>query len=419
VSISMLPTHDRQALLDWYAANRRRSRQLFDLVAPEAYLAQPIPLRHPIVFYEGHLPAFSYITLVRRALGGEPLDTTFEALFQRGIDPASVEEAERAQPQAWPERARVQELGARWDAAIVEALSAAPLERVAQAAYTLLEHEQMHHETLLYILHRLPVEQLRKPPGYEPRLERRHPPRKNVEIPTGRATLGADRESVAFGWDNEFDACREKVPAFAIDAHSVTNGDYLEFVEQGAKPAPFWVRGADGWMLRTLFEEIPVPRSWPVYVTHAQARAYAAWTGGRLPTEAEFHRAAYGTPDGDERPQPWGDAPLDHTRGTFDFERWDPTPAGSHPAGASAWGVHDLVGNGWEWTATAFGPLPGFTPMATYPQYSADFFDGEHFVVKGASPVTARQLIRRSFRNWYRGDYPYVYAKFRCVRRAP
>ena len=76
----------------------------------------------------------------------------------------------------------------------------------------------------------------------------------------------------------------------------------------------------------------------------------------------------------------------------------------------------DLVGNGWEWTSTTFGPFPGFTPMASYPEYSADFFDGEHFVMKGASSATSRELLRPTFRNWFRGRYPYVYASFRCVR---
>ena len=94
-----------------------------------------------------------------------------------------------------------------------------------------------------------------------------------------------------------------------------------------------------------------------------------------------------------------------------------PEPAGSHPAGASAWGVEDLVGNGWEWTSSAFAPFPGFRAIASYPEYSADFFDGEHFVMKGASPATAHELLRPTFRNWFRKHYPYVYATFRCVRR--
>ena len=102
-------------------------------------------------------------------------------------------------------------------------------------------------------------------------------------------------------------------------------------------------------------------------------------------------------------------------RAEADFSSYDPEPVGSHPAGRSAWGVDDLVGNGWEWTSTTFAPFPGFRAMASYPEYSADFFDGEHMVMKGASPVTAADLLRPTFRNWFRPRYPYVYATFRCV----
>lgn len=133
-------------------------------------------------------------------------------------------------------------------------------------------------------------------------------------------------------------------------------------------------------------------------------------------SEAEYHRAAFGTPSGVERPLPWGDEAPNPLHGNFDFERFDPEPVDAHPAGTSAWGIHQLIGNGWEWTSTPFAPFEGFEPMASYPQYSADFFDGKHFVMKGASPVTARELVRRSLRNWFYGDYPYMYAKFRLCR---
>jgi formylglycine-generating enzyme required for sulfatase activity len=165
-----------------------------------------------------------------------------------------------------------------------------------------------------------------------------------------------------------------------------------------------------------MFEDIPLPADWPVYVSQAEADAYARWQGRRLPTEAEYHRAAFGTPAGEEQSYPWGEAPPAPEHGNFDFARFEPAAVGSFPAGASAWGVHDLAGNGWEWTSTIFAPFAGFQPMASYPEYSADFFDGQHYVMKGASAATARALIRRSFRNWFRPNYPYVYATFRTVR---
>jgi formylglycine-generating enzyme required for sulfatase activity len=152
-----------------------------------------------------------------------------------------------------------------------------------------------------------------------------------------------------------------------------------------------------------------------VYVSQKDAVAYANAQGRRLMTEPEFHRAAYGSLSGESRAYPWGAARPDRSRGHFDFASWEPVPAGSRPGGVSAWGVHDLVGNGWEWTSTIFAPFAGFEPMASYPEYSAEFFDGQHYVMKGASAGTARELIRPSFRNWFRPDYPYVYAKFRTV----
>jgi formylglycine-generating enzyme required for sulfatase activity len=164
-----------------------------------------------------------------------------------------------------------------------------------------------------------------------------------------------------------------------------------------------------------MFDVIDLPHDWPVYVTWDEAAAYAAWRGAALPTEAQWHRAAYGTRDGIERPYPWGAATPEAVPGNFNGRRWDPAPVGRHPETASAFGVEDLVGNGWEWTSTPFGPFPGFEPFPFYRGYSADFFDGQHFVLKGGSPRTDAAFLRRSFRNWFRRDYPYVFSTFRCV----
>ena len=438
---------DRRALVEWYQQNRARSRQLFDLLDPSAYYTRPIALRNPIVFYEGHLPAFSLISLVKRGLGCPGVDEGLEQLFARGIDPDSESSAvpRSGKSTVWPSRDDVLEFGARADALVIDALEHAtfdldgrvhPAMRSGEALYTALEHEAMHQETLLYMWHRLPHAQKRKPANLAYDLGGTPPEYGTVRIPAGTATLGASRAEAPFGWDNEFEMHSVEVPAFDIDIHSVTNPDFHAFIDaggysnrslwsdegwdwvsrEGVSHPAFW-SSMDHW--RGMFEDIPLPRAWPVYVSHDEASAYARWKGRRLPSEAEYHRAAFAAPDGIERAFPWGDEPPDPTRGNFDFQHWEPVPAGSRPAGASAWGVQDLVGNAWEWTDTIFAPYPGFVPMASYPEYSADFFDGQHYVMKGASAATARPLIRRSFRNWFRSNYPYVYAKFRTASSRP
>jgi iron(II)-dependent oxidoreductase len=282
------------------------------------------------------------------------------------------------------------------------------------------EHRLMHAETFAYLMHRLSPGQKNISAAVLPE-SRPIPSSSPIEIPQGTATLGQTRRAVtdpeAFGWDNEFDGYQVSVPAFAMSRYKVTNGEYLNFVRAGAPAPHFWTRRGSRWYWRTMGGEVSLPLNWPVYVTHEEAQRYASWVGKRLPTEAEFHRAAYGTPDGEERPYPWGDEPPDERRGNFGGRRWDPVAVTATPQGDSAFGVSQLVGNGWEWTSTPFHPFPGFQPFGFYPGYSARFFDGAHYVMKGASPQTPTPLLRRSFRNWFRSDYPYVYAGFRCVER--
>jgi len=439
--------YTRQALIDWYRRNRARSKALFDLISEDAYYRRPIALRHPIVFYEGHLPAFSFNTLVKRGLGQPGIDDRLERLFARGIDPHESTGAQAGDvPDArggWPTRDTLQQFAAEADRRVLEVLERAdidqpghPLLDHAEAAFAILEHEAMHQETLLYMWHRLPLEEKQRPAGYAVRRDCPVPRQEWIEVPAGRATLGVDREELPFSWDNERPATTADVPAFRIERHDVTNAAFLEFVaaggyddsrwwrpedwawvqSEGMRHPLFWERHDDRWYWRGMFDVVALPLSWPVYVSQAEASAFARWQGARLPTEAEFQRAAYGTPSSGDRPHPWGDAAPNAEHGAFDFSTWDPHPAGSHPAGRSAWGLDDLVGNGWEWTSTVFAPFPGFTVIPSYPEYSADFFDGEHFVMKGASPATARELLRPTFRNWFRARYPYVYATFRCAR---
>jgi iron(II)-dependent oxidoreductase len=435
-------------IVERYRRNRARSRAIFDLLADEAYYSQPISLRHPIVFYEGHLPGFSFNTLVKKALGQPSIDPQLETLFARGIDPhESTSKPNESQipnhASGWPARQAVRAFAEEADRRVIDALLTADLDQPGhplldrgEAVFAILEHEEMHQETLLYMWHRLSLSQKTAPAAYRPMTTGVPARQEWIDVPAGCATLGVNRGSIPFGWDNEFPACAAQVAAFAIERHDVTNARFLEFVDAGGyrdarwwtpedwqwvqtervEHPLFWERVDDGdWHWRAMFELVPLPLSWPVFVSHAEASAFARWTGARLPTEAEFQRAAYGSPRG-ERQHPWGDAEPIGAEGVIDFASWDPQPAGSHPKGQSAWGVDDLVGNGWEWTNTTFAPFAGFQPMASYPEYSADFFDGRHYVMKGASPATARELLRPTFRNWFRGRYPYVYATFRCAR---
>lgn len=412
----------RDRLIEWYRACRSITRELFTIPTAEGYLERPIRLRNPIVFYEGHIPAFGVNTLLKLALKRTGIDAGFETLFARGIDPES-EKAATTPTGIWPAREVVQAYGEDADDMIVRAMCDGPIDdghepqtRNAEAAFTIIEHELMHQETLLYLFHELPYD--RKIPIAPLRSSSSLPSRDIVKdmirIPDGEATLGTPGAS--FGWDNEFPEMRVAVGEFSIDRHDVTNGDYLEFVQATGALAPhFWVERDGAWYWRGLFAFVSLPLDAPVYATHEEADAYAAWRGKRLPSEREYHRAAFGDPDGAERRFPWGDSLPDSTRGNFGFTHWDPVPVGSYPAGASAWGVEDLIGNGWEWTSTIFDGFPGFAPMSSYKEYSADFFDRKHYVMKGASAATAPELIRRGFRNWFRPGYPYAYATFRCA----
>jgi len=157
-----------------YRRNRERSQALFDLVTEDAYYSRPINLRQPLVFYEGHLPAFSFNTLIKRALGRPGIDARLEQLFARGIAPAEESYSPDAAA-AWPSRSVVQAFAAEADQQVLHALAHEDLDRPgdpllgrAEAVFTILEHEAMHQETLLYMWHRLPHEQKHRPHGYAP-----------------------------------------------------------------------------------------------------------------------------------------------------------------------------------------------------------------------------------------------------------
>jgi formylglycine-generating enzyme required for sulfatase activity len=387
---------------------REQTDKLFSVIRTGFLYERPVPERHRLIFYLGHVDAFDWNQIGRFHLHLPSFHPTFDKLFEAGIDP-EVGNAPRDVPSDWPRLEEIHAYCKRARAQVDSLLVQADPDVVQMA----IEHRLMHAETLAYLLHQLPFSQKCAPAIGDARDTDARGPRK-VDIPGGSVTLGRDRDQ-GFGWDNEFSAHQVKVDSFCIDRWKVTNGDYLEFVKQGARPPAFWMEIGGKWYYRGMFSPVPLPLRWPVYVTHEEALAYARWKGKKLPTEPQFHRAAYGTRGGAEHEYPWGDSPPARIHGNFHFESWDPIPVGALPAGDSDFRISQLVGNGWEWTSTVFAPFPGFRPHPTYPGYSSDFFDGQHYVLKGASPRTARLMLRRSFRNWFRPNYPYVYATFRCV----
>jgi len=432
-------------LLDRLSEARRQTDDLFKIVAPNALYARPIAERHRIIFYIGHLEAFDWNLFRDRLLRTPAFNPEFDNLFAFGIDPVDGG-LPKDEPYHWPPtnqvRGYVDSVRSRIDESLADLdLSAKTLSGGKDfSPHTLLnvaiEHRLMHAETLAYMFHQLPYDSKIAPPP-EPAIPARPLASRMIDIPAGIATLGLPRTDEAFGWDNEYDAHTVNVPAFVIDNHKVTNRQFLEFLEAdgyekreywlpddwqwkgsaGITHPVFWRRTPDGWRYRTMFREVPLPIDWPVYVSHAEASAYARWAKKSLPTEPQWHRAAYATPEGTERQYPWGNELPTKQKGNFDFARWHPIPVGAFPEGTSAFGVHDLLGNGWEWTSTIFQPFPGFRPFSFYPGYSANFFDGKHYVMKGGSSRTASSMLRRSFRNWFQPHYQYVYAGFRCVSR--
>ena len=224
-----------------------------------------------------------------------------------------------------------------------------------------------------------------------------------------------------FGWDNEFAPFAVDVPAFRVDKYKVTNGQFLGFIraggyadrglwsesdwrwkeENGIELPAFWKFSGGEYTYRGMFAEMPLPLDWPVYVSHAEASAYLAWAGKRLPAEAEWHRAADGIA-------------LAEYEGIA-MTRWDPSPVNAFARGRSSCGAEGFMANGWEWTSSVFGPFAGFQAFPFYRGYSADFFDGKHYVMKGGSPRTAPCMLRLSFRNWFQAHYQFAYAGFRCA----
>ena len=411
---------------------RSRSTALTDAVDDHDLTRQHSRLMSPLVWDLAHIGNQEELWLVRDVGGRDPvrqdIDELYDAFKHARVDRPALPLLGPAEARGYVTEVRDKVL----DVLDHAALEGRPLVEGAFAFGMIAQHEQQHDETML-ATHQLragaPVLDAPAPP------RGRRLPAAEVLVPAGPFTMGTSTEPWAL--DNERPAHQVQVDAFVIDTAPVTCGDYLAFVEargyhdpqwwsptgwahrqQAGITAPrFWER-EDGRWVRTRFGvREPLPPDEPVvHVSFHEAEAYAAWAGKRLPTEAEWEKAARFDPaSGRSRRYPWGDEDPTAEHANLGQRHLRPAPVGAYPAGASPLGVEQLIGDVWEWTSSDFAGYPGFA-VFPYPEYSQVFFGPKFKVLRGGSFGTDPVACRGTFRNW---DYPIrrqIFSGFRCAR---
>jgi iron(II)-dependent oxidoreductase len=415
---------------------RQRSAGLTTDVLDDAELtAQHSPLMSPLVWDLAHVGNYEELWLLREAAGVEPMRPEIDDLYDAFAHPR----AERPSlPLLGPaEASSYIGLVRRKVLDSLEQVRLTPDQSLLANGYVygmVIQHEHQHDETMLA------THQLRRGDAVlpatddvpAPRDRRRRPA--EVLVESGEFVMGTSADPWAY--DNERPAHTIDLPAYWIDTTPVSNGAYREFVEDGGYDDPFWWTAA-GWAWRTQSGERtpafwlrdgntswrrrfgrlePLPDDEPVqHVCWYEADAYARWSGQRLPTEAEWEKAASWDPVTlTKRRFPWGDEPPAADHANLGQQRYRPTPVGSYPAGASPVGALQMLGDVWEWTSSDFTGHPGFC-VFPYPEYSAVFFGSEYKVLRGGSWATDPTACRATFRNW---DVPVrrqIFAGFRCA----
>ncbi|KAJ3161655.1 hypothetical protein HDU86_006425 [Geranomyces michiganensis] len=424
------------------------------MIPKSAHLVRPISLRHPYIFYMGHIPAFLDIQLSRATDTPLTHPQHYAQIFERGIDPCMETGAvnpHSAVPDAWPAVADIlaykQQVRAKLRKVLADLEQGRDVsKRVKRVVWMCYEHEAMHIETLLYMLVQsdttlppagflepLQACQTPQPAPLLPRMVRFAP---DAPIPTGLddpEPLDLDAAAPAptvYGWDNEKPARTLPAPApFEVSSQMVTIAEYAAYLDDGNRwadadlipaswaklvpsaadskaaavasgPSSTAASGAQHHGVKTAFGLRPLAAfaSSPVALSYNQALQYAEVKGMRLPTEAELRCVRQA---GRRMERHYG------------FSSWVPLGA---PAGADADAI--AVDEGlWEWTATVFAKHDSYVASDVYPGYSSDFFDIKHNVVLGASWATLPRISERSsFVNWYQRAYPYVFAGFRLAR---
>jgi iron(II)-dependent oxidoreductase len=419
-------------------AARADTLRIFDLAEESELQRSPGFGYRPVIWHLAHIGVFEAYWLMQKAQCLPAPDPAYERVF----DPIRTP---REESKNLPTRREMQDYLARVRDASLSYLAgfdfgdADPLKSGGYVFRLVIEHERQHQETLLYLLQLLDPSKKARPAGPTSAAasETTADGGGTVLVPAGAFLMGATPGG--FAYDNELPAREVFVPAFGLDRRPTTNGEYLRFVEAGgyerrefwseegwlrreregwAHPL-YWLRDGSGWRERLMFEERGLRAEHPVVgVSWFEAEAYARFAGKRLPTEAEWEKAAsWDDAAGAKRRYAWGDTAPSPEVCNSGLSFWGTTPAGGFPAGASAYGCRDMTGNVWEWTSTPFDAFPGFEPFP-YPEYSEVWFDGDHRVLKGGSWATDASVLRTSFRNFFRRHFRIAFAGIRLAEDA-
>ena len=418
---------------------RRRTVGLTTGVLDEPELvAQHSTIMSPLVWDLAHVGNQEELWLVRDVGGREPVRADIDQMYDAFQHPRSERptlpllDPTEAQRYITTVREKVHDV---LDAVTLD--DASPRTRHGFMFGMIAQHEQQHVETML-ATHQLrtgaPVLEAPRPGPARSSAASRPA---EVLVPAGPFTMGTSVEPWAL--DNERPAHRVDLPSFWIDTVPVSNADYARFVRAGGYHDPrwwtpqgwehrqraglvaplFWQPDGDWWVRRRFGRIEPVPADEPVqHVCWYEADAYARFVGRRLPTEAEWEKAARHDPvTGRSRRYPWGDQPPTPELANLDGQHLGPAPVGRYPDGASAHRVEQMVGDVWEWTSSTFGGYPGFVAFP-YREYSEVFFGPDHRVLRGGSWATGAVVCRGTFRNWDLPIRRQIFAGFRCARDA-
>ncbi|MFD6288068.1 ergothioneine biosynthesis protein EgtB [Streptomyces sp. NPDC060205] len=414
---------------------RERTTLLTSCVEGPELTAQVSPLMSPLVWDLAHIANQEEQWLLRAVAGQEAIRPEIDSLYDAFEHPRS----ERPSlPLLAPDEARRYAADIRARALDVLQEAAFHGTRLTEAGFAfgmVAQHEQQHDETML-VTHQLRAgPQALTAPDPDPAPLFAGPV--EVLIPGGPFTMGTSSEPWAL--DNERPAHRREVAAFFIDTTPVTNAQFQAFIDDGGYDEPrwwapdgwqhirrhsinaplFWHRDGGQWLRRRFGVTEVVPAGEPVmHVCWYEADAWARWAGRRLPTEAEWEKAARYDPVDDRSTRyPWGDADPGPEHANLGQRHLRPAPAGSYPAGESPLGVRQMIGDVWEWTSSDFAPYPGFRAFP-YREYSEVFFGSDHKVLRGGSFAVDAVACRGTFRNW---DYPIrrqTFSGFRTARSA-